>query len=264
MLYSDAIIKEMNDHLASISEKYGILKKRILQLKLKSDLSREHASHGIARRLGVITRCINQVFYTLPPNLKNIPDRDQVLDASIYLQSFIINLFGLCENVAWIWVSENDVKKPDGTDIRETDIGLGKKYKIVRSSLTTNFREYLDSREVWFSYIKNFRDALAHRIPLYIPPYTVKKSDKDSYERMESESLECLYSFNIEKYEEIQNSMDGMKIFQPMIAHSLYDGSKSIFFHPQMIVDFYTVEEIIEKLMAELSGLKGREIVIVQ
>jgi hypothetical protein len=58
-----------------------------------------------------MARCIERTFEILPPNLAEISDRSQTLDAAINIQAFVMSAFGYCENIAWIWV---DVRLPTG------------------------------------------------------------------------------------------------------------------------------------------------------
>jgi hypothetical protein len=51
------------------------------------------------------------------------------------------------------------------------DWGLRPKNEIVMASLDVDVRKYLNSMDRWFEYLENYRHALAHQIPLYIPPY---------------------------------------------------------------------------------------------
>ena len=49
--------------------------------------------------------------------------------------------------------------------------------------------DYLNSEPIinWYSdYSKNYRDALAHRIPLYVPPSVLNKDDEKEYFELEN------------------------------------------------------------------------------
>jgi hypothetical protein len=45
----------------------------------------------------------------------------------------------------------------------------------VRTSLSQEFQDYLKALEAW--HLADLRQALAHRIPLYIPPYVIERKD---------------------------------------------------------------------------------------
>src|SRR3546814_11603884 len=62
------------------------------------------------------------------------------------------------------------VTSPSGQPLNRNDIGLRPKSKKVRASLPQELQDYLSGHDEWFRYLENYRDALAHRVPLYIPP----------------------------------------------------------------------------------------------
>src|SRR5712671_1522714 len=88
----------------------------------------------------------------------------------ICIQAFTFNAFACLDNLAWIWVCEKKLTTEQGDPIPAGKVGLGKKCKLVRRSLPADIRKYLKSLDAWFDHLENFRHALAHRIPLYIPP----------------------------------------------------------------------------------------------
>ncbi len=60
-------------------------------------------------------------------------------------------------------------------------VGLRKANVKVRAALSKEFQSRLDEMEGWFGYVTEYRDALAHRIPLYIPPGAVLTRNADKY-----------------------------------------------------------------------------------
>jgi hypothetical protein len=75
-----------------------------------------------------------------------IPDRDNVVDATIAIQAFTMNAFGCLENIAWIWLYEKDVKNGDGTELDPMEVGLGK--KKLRKALTQQFQATSTRRKI--------------------------------------------------------------------------------------------------------------------
>jgi len=54
-------------------------------------------------------------------------------------------------------------------NVGKMETGLGPKCKSVRASFTPETQAYLSELDDWFVHIVDFRDALSHRIALYIP-----------------------------------------------------------------------------------------------
>jgi hypothetical protein len=251
MYFSPEEIKDLRVGLAEVRPKFEALRERIVIHQFKTDAGREHADHGLARRLGTMARCIEQVFALLPPDLDAIPDRDTILDATINIQAFVMSAFGCCENIAWIWVHERDVRGPDTKPLPPKQVGLGPNYPKVRDALTPGFRDYLDSRKAWFDLLKDFRDALAHRIPLYIPPFTVDPAEASDYQALGAEAMTALRGHDFERYERLLAEQAALTRFQPIMAHSLTGGG-IVVFHAQLLADFATLEEMAGVLLDEL------------
>jgi len=145
----------------------------VMSIDLQSDLvtrkyrtaeAREHGIHGLSRRIATLARCVDAVFDLLPPGESGVPETRAIDDATIYIQAFIFNVFGCCDNIAWLWVLEQHVLDKKGSPIDHKRVGIGPEYHQFRASCSPEFRTYLESRRTWFDNLKNFRDALAHRI----------------------------------------------------------------------------------------------------
>ena len=79
--------------------------------------------------------------------------------------------------------------------------GSAKDNHFVRSSLSTEFQQYLKGADDWFDYLGNFRHALAHRIPLYIPPYTISPDKEAAYQRLEAAMWQALKENDFAEHE---------------------------------------------------------------
>jgi hypothetical protein len=84
------------------------------------------------------------------------------------IQAIVMNVFGSIDNLAWIWVSKKRL------DVHHYSVGLIPKCKTFRETLSLEMQGCLHKLEPWFDYIVDYRDALAHRIPLFIAPYIVR------------------------------------------------------------------------------------------
>src|SRR5271154_4124473 len=187
MFYSQQQVEQLTNELATIAQKYQGLLFSIHDRQYQTARSREFAMHGFMRRLGTLRRCIERVFHILPPGSDDIPSVAAREDATVAIQAFVFNVFGCLDNLASIWVEEKAVRKADGTRLSQGSIGFGVKYTRVRQSFSDQFRAYLASREDWFSYLDDFRHALAHRIPLYIPPHAVSPDNQAAYQALEQQ-----------------------------------------------------------------------------
>lgn len=217
-----------------------------------NERAREFATHGFCRRLGHLVQAIDTVYAKLPPELDEIPDRERVVAAVIAIQSFVLNTFGCLDNLAWIWVCEKNVRKADGSALDPKWVGLGRQNRQVRRSFSREFCAYLDSRQEWFDNLKNFRDSLAHRIPLYIPPYVVTPNNLEEYNRLEVVMKDALRRADLESYARIELEQQRLAHFRPWMTHSRTENAPTVLFHVQLLQDYVTIDEFGRMMLEEL------------
>ena len=118
----------------------------------------------------------------MPPDRVDLPTSEELSDVNINLQAFVFNVLGSVDNLACIWVYEKDLTTEDGSPIPNKWVGLRRENKCVRDSFSPGFLEYLNGLDEWFNNLENLRHALAHRIPLYVPPYMIAEGKKAAYQ----------------------------------------------------------------------------------
>lgn len=248
----DVLLKIRSEHDAVHKKRMELLE-AYLTHPYTNAKAQEYAQHGFSRRLRIIERCIYNTFMILPPEKDNLPEQEDLLDATINIQSFVFNAFGCIDNLAWIWVSEKGITKIDGSPIPKGFVGLGKKNKLVRRSFSPEFLEHLKTRDDWFDHLENFRHALGHRIPLYIPPYGVREDKKASYQKLEDRMREALAHRDIAEHARLSALQKALCVFKPCMTHSFEENAKFVVFHAQLLADFNKIEELGQKMLEELS-----------
>jgi len=224
-----------------------------LSLTTKNEKSREYIVHGFLRRLSTLRRCIQNVYSMYPPERTDVPSREECVDLAINLQSFVFNVFGCIDNLAWVWATERELSTKTGEPLKPTDISFNK--KILRKTLPAEFRDYMDSLRDWFSSMEDFRHALAHRIPLYIPPYTVAPADVERHNELEHQKGCAMRRQDFEEWERLNREQVKLGRFTPAMTHSHVEARGSIAFHAQVLADWNTVAEIADKFLAELNRM---------
>lgn len=257
MTYSVEQIEEFGEQCAKWINRQHDLTTRILTHLYCKESTRTLAAHGLVRRIQTMAQCLKGVYNLVPLDAAN-PPRENIDDAAIFLQSFIINTYGAVDNLARIWVWETDLKKPNGGVLPQKWIGLSSGCEVVRASLSPPFREYLVATDAWFDYLENYRHALAHRIPLYIPPKRLDEAATARYRELEDRQQAALQEDDYDKFGELLDEQRGLGVFEPLMMHSYGpadEDGRPVPFHPQMICDIATVVEMAEKMMAELEAL---------
>lgn len=204
---------------------------------------REHLLHGAARRVRVLGRSIENVFSLFPPSAQRPLPKASLDDVQINLHAFVMNLSGIFDNWAWAYVLRHGLEAKLGSPRK-----VGLFLEATQKHLSRPLREYLVSKEAsgWHGeYLKSFRDALAHRIPLYIPPAIFTPEDGERYNRLEYEKIECIKSMNWARLEEIEREQPAMGTPCFTFMHSFAEDAAStmLYLHPQMLTDARSIIE---------------------
>ena len=191
----------------------------------------------------LLRRCLSNVFVLFPPSTAKPLPSDDLDEVQISLHAFVMNLYGLFENLAWAFVLRHDLEAKIG-DRR----GIGIFLKSTQQHLPSVLNTYLTSKTMvtWHKdYLKNYRDALAHRIPLYIPPSVFTPEEGERFNALEQEKLDCLNSRNLDRFDQIRVEQAALGSPCFMFLHSFEgEGSpKPVQLHPQMLCDAKTVLE---------------------
>lgn len=220
----------------------------------RTDKAHEFAMHGVCRRLYTMREAIDIVFEALPLELEGHPADQDRAKALVGLQAIIINTFGCADNLATVWVEQRDVRKANGNVLPPLLIGFGAKCEDVRASFSQDFRDYLDTRSDWFDVMEKFRHGLAHRVPPYIPPYTVPEANLARDAAIDGEIIEAARTHDFERVAALETEQRQLRVFAPIVTHSLWADAPVLGLHAQMLSDFATVTELADKVFAELAA----------
>jgi hypothetical protein len=213
--------------------------------------AQEYVRHGVCRRLKIIRRCIDNIFAIFPVERKKPLREEERSDLEINLHAFIINVYGLQDNIAWVYVIEKSLEDV----IKGGRVGVGLFIENTQCHMPSELREYLSKFKSWHDrYAKNFRDALAHRIPFYVPPSTMTPTDAQKYQELENQISEQLKNHDFDRAEMLMEEQEAIGSICVAFLHSYSDpdASSPVYFHPQIIVDAKTVMEIISVVRRHL------------
>ena len=249
MSYSEEELQGLEEQFLGLQGKCNDLCSSYLEREFRNDQAKEFVCHGLCRRMSLMTRCIEKVFEVLPPDCQDVPDSDVIHDVTVHLQAFVFNTYGCLDNLAHIWILENNVKEENGRPIRREWVGLGRKNKAVWASLPEVFTDYLLEIGDWYDNVENFRHALAHRIPLYIPPGYLTDEKAAEYNDIQIGINDAVGERDFEAAERLEHEQAALLSFHPIATHSFDENSKMLYFHAQMLSDFHTVREIACRLL---------------
>lgn len=250
MYFTNEALTQLAVGYEAIDGKYEDLSLRYLTREYVSERGKEFGQHGFARRLQSLKRCIANVYTLLPPERQESPDSEVRHNVELQIQAFIFNAFGAADNLAWVWVSEKNITKNDGTPLPDGSIGIRK--EKVRASFTAEFQAHLQNYQPWFKYLEEFRHALAHRIPLYIPPYVVTYANEVAYREIETRKADAVYCKDFAERERLTIEQRQLTVFRPWMQHSFFEEARPVVFHSQLLADYNTIDELGRMLLDEL------------
>jgi hypothetical protein len=94
---------------------------------------------------------------------------------------------------------------------------------VRREIFSPEMQGYLHELEPRFDYILDYRDALAHRIPLYIAPYIVPHENAAAYGALEAR---LLATRDASEYQRLKEEQLKLGEFQPVMKHTLQDDTR--------------------------------------
>ena len=245
-ILKDEDAKTIEEKLVLLKSRYAELVNKLHQIGsvLKNEKAKEYLFHGVFRRLGVIERCVVNIYSIFPLRREQLLEWDELKDVAINLHAFFVNIFGLLDNMAWVAVYERNRRK----GINKKDVGLYK--NTTQEILNDDFKQYLNSDRMkkWHDeYLKNYRDALAHRIPLYVPPKSLTSDQQKQIVDIEEKRNKAIKDRNVSLMDNLQKEEDSIGTPSPFFVHSLTEtDNEMVSLHAQVITDFGTVEEILE------------------
>jgi hypothetical protein len=247
--FNQQALDELTAGLAELPPRLRELKNGCAGLVLANERAREYLQHGLSRRLSTMVHAVQTVFELLPPAQESIPENVTVMDATACIQNFVMNAFGCLENLSWIWVLEKNIRGKGGAELGRYDIGLGKPY--VLKSFSAEFQAFLESNKEWLGNLISFRDGLAHRIPLYIPPYVIEDATAEQFKALDIAAVTAALAGDQAEYDRLRGEQKALGRFRPWMTHSMLDGAPTILFHKQMLHDYVTVDAYCWTLIEE-------------
>jgi hypothetical protein len=218
----------------------------LLGHQLKSPRAREYLHNGVGRRMGLVQRCVERMFQIFPPDRSVHFQRKELEDINIYLHAFLLNIYGILDDVAWVVVLE--ATQQEVRDRRKVSLYAPE----VQRHLPKQTVDFLATMKSWHdNYIKNFRDSLAHRIPAYVPPKQLVGNEVQRSEELEREIFEAITKHQFDRVEALQEEERKLGSLMPVYTHSFGDSDRSapVYLHNQILVDLRTVAAIVRAVL---------------
>jgi hypothetical protein len=200
---------------------------------------------GLGRRIVILKHCLASIYRQFPPSTLVPLTQDQRQDVQIALHAFVMNLYGAFENLAWAFVIRHDLMSKFQPINK-----VGVFSKLLQKLMPVPIASYLtsDTFSAWSkSYLKNYRDSLAHRIPLYIPPAEFSSEHANRYAELDELDAASLQAHDWDGLQKNQTERDSLGRPSFMFLTSLMNkhgvSPKPMLLHPQLLSDANTLIE---------------------
>ena len=254
MVYSEDQMREMSAAFDDCVGKLQDLMIAYAARKYLTDRGREFGVHGFGRRIKSIEYGLRDVFEIVPPE-EGRPNFRALNRANAIVQSVTINVFGAIENLAHTWVHERDIRDTKGRLLTGRNVGLGENHSDIYSTIPDEIKDCLSGMKEWQAYLRDYRHALAHRIPPYLVPKTLTDDDAKRWDELEGEKLYALKNYDFDRQEKISREQEFLGTYDPLMTHSYSENSLPVRFHPQLICDALTIHLLGEQFLRHLPSV---------
>lgn len=191
---------------------------------LQNSRSKYYFEYGLSRRLLLIEANLRYFLEHIPPQRTEPLDNQTSLNAIIHINSLYVNLYGCIDNLAWTLTYEMNLF-PNAVNI-EADKDLRSKVALFKDSFLTmlpvNFsayKKYITSMKRWFDALSKNRHPSSHRIPLYVVPAILNKTESEAYlKEFQNHQIE-LSKGNIQQAGVHLDKLKEYGKFSPMFLH---------------------------------------------
>lgn len=215
--------------------------------RLKNPNAIENLCQGVMRRGFVNAHCLRRIYEISPPTRTNPLTHEEREDITVFLLTFLFNVSGIIDNLSWIWFYEKKICEKEDPEKFKFKVHLFD--KDFKKYLTDEVKKELQIFNKWQNHIKNFRDPIAHRIPLYVIPYFLDEEGARKHkllvEKFNNET-------DIDERKRLLEEMDNCGVYEPAYMHSFSEESPLVAMHPQLLADTNTIIELIKIIQCNL------------
>ncbi|MEO1748856.1 MAG: hypothetical protein AAFR27_09620 [Pseudomonadota bacterium] len=203
--------------------------------------AQNYMAFGVARRSRMIWLALRQLYALIPPDRKEPLPHDDAFEASRALNDIYIHSMGMIDNYAWS--IRDEFGDTELKSLQHLEISLFRS-PYRRNKSAKAFAQIAGEFADWHSQIKELRNPVAHRIPLSVPPGVLVDEDQKIYQALEKKEIEArteLFQLKAQNAvqsdidaktvlcEHLQQQMEKLGKFVPMIVHDPRDGGTPIY-----------------------------------
>lgn len=213
--------------------------------KLKNDDAKYYMKYGVGRRSLMLYYSYQAIINIACPERTEPLSCNEQIDLSREINILYINLRGILDNYAWCFMYEQTPNLKKELHLRK--ISLFSKDFRKKCSAFHKIKKGILAHDTWEKEVKERRDPVAHRIPLYVPHTIMTSNETERYSNSNIQYNEKLNNLDLEGANQLFNEMYRMGTFYPVFIHHHDDGLIPIYpTIPTDLVHLIRIQSVVE------------------
>jgi hypothetical protein len=163
---------------------------------------------------------------TAPPERQDPLSNDEQITLSRDINLIYMHLRGVMDNFAWCFLFEKEQSLAD--DIDPQAVSLFSK-TIRKKTKYLDFWNEVSAHSDWADEVKDRRDPVAHRIPLYVPPSALTGEEQAEYQDLTRRWYEAANRMDFTACEQLDEQRQRIGTFLPCFMHHPDQGTIPIY-----------------------------------
>ena len=197
----------------------------------RCEQAKSHLMYGAGRRLRIIKRSFHVVANIVKPNRNKPLDDEEQVELNLHLNSLYLHLRGLMDNLAWAVVLEHGILGEfDEKQSKDRQrVGLfNKEFMEAVKGEFPGFYQALKEKADWNRELRDLRDPVAHRIPIYAVPSFLSQEEATEYRRKYAEAIRCINKLNFEESDRLLEEIGQIGTYVP-VFHRTEDAEQKLY-----------------------------------
>lgn len=209
--------------------------------------------HGVGRRLRILHRNIGVIFAVAYPRREGPLSDEEQVDLTLHLNSFYLHIRGCLDNLAWCLTYElgllGAAKEDDRSAVQKVNLS-GREFLRELESIAPEVAASLRKHSQWFQELKDLRDPVAHRIPIYAVPSVLNADEEHQYRAIYQRAIAAKATGNLTLASDLFDRLESIGSYMPYFAHSFSAKAGVRKVYPQVVDDLCILLDIVNSVTA--------------
>ncbi len=229
-----------------------IAKCATISQSLSNSDARYYLQHGAGRRYSMIFSAYQSMISIVHPERTQPLSHDEQQSLSRDINIIYMNIRGVLDNLAWSLVYERQPNLITSNVLNRMQIGLfSQKYRTELDVYPTIAND-IQVHDDWEKDVKERRDPVAHRIPLYVPHTIVTEDQAEQYNQYYEHFISATNTMDFEESDNALNQMHNIGTFLPCFLHHPDEAAIPIYpTIPTDLAHLVQISDIVESVLMD-------------